>query len=119
MVRKIKRHKIKQPKMSDILIEFAQPLLDTLPPNAAAAEWESCLLTAGAVWNGTVSNNEARVIFEVEQIIGTSLDTRRILDMFFDRKRRLFANDTRLIVDIHAQDTPTGVYVTAASVSSK
>jgi hypothetical protein len=107
------------PKMSDTLVSFAEPLLDAIPSNARAKDWDRALLSAAMAWNGVVAGEEAKVIAEMEKAMGYDSSVHDVMNMLFERKRRLFQHDTRLIVNAQAIDTPEGVRVIAASTSTK
>jgi hypothetical protein len=119
------------PKMSDTIVEFAEPLVDEfLQDEADAAEVRSVLLLAATIWNMTLAaderrseSGEAAARALRDDLIGRlerALERPRgacevIVDELERRKRDLYADDLRFIMEIHTYDTEDGVHVIAAS----
>jgi hypothetical protein len=119
------------PKMSEALAEFAAPLLDSLGPDADAAAWRSQLLLAATVWNmSRVAQDRLDEFGEAEAAaIRIDLVDRLmhatdwsheqcdfLVTELQERKRLLFPDDPRLVVDIRTFDMEGGgVHVMAAS----
>jgi hypothetical protein len=102
------------PKMSDTLVAFAEPLLTGIPETEEG--WRAGLSMAAFVWNGVVSGlAEAELAAQLQRGLGRSLEAPGLVGSLMERKRRLFAGDSRLIFDISARQHGDRVYVTAAS----
>jgi hypothetical protein len=118
------------PKMSTVLAEFAEPLLAELGPNATALEWRGVLLLASTVWNMIRYADERCVVtgeehaYDMEQELLDQLTVaarwpreqcEAVVAELEDRKRSLFPDDPRIVVDIRTVDTENGVHVSALS----
>lgn len=96
------KSKLKYPdrKISDTLLQFAEPLLDALGPNGTQAQMEQSLKIAWTVWNAVVYadvGGNARMLEGVRT--STKLDSQlgAFVEALIDRKRTLFGDDDRLI----------------------
>lgn len=86
------------PKISGVLMKFARPLLDQLPPNAEA--WTRALTVPIAAWNAVVFADFAddpSVLEACRQSVAAAPYPSLAFEMFVSRKRRLFAPDWRAI----------------------
>jgi hypothetical protein len=102
------------PKMSDTLVAFAEPLLAGVPETEEG--WRAGLYTAALVWNGVVSGlAEAELTAQLQRGLGRPLEAPGLVRHLIERKQRLFANDSRLIFDVRAQQHGERVQVMAAS----
>ena len=117
-------------KMSDVLVAFAQPLLEGIPPDAPIVAYEAELLLGAMVWNFLVTldrehdrKQDAVPILE-EQMgkvldalsIGTRMsedDALAFLQTLAARKRDLFPDERRLIGDVRAEFRGDRVHVVA------
>jgi len=118
------------PKVSDELIEIAAPLLDDLPPDARAAEWRPVLLLAASIWNMTLAADDRRaeagddaadaLRADLLDRLERALEWPRqkcesLVSEIEERKRTLFPDDDRFIMDLQTLDTEDGVHVRVAS----
>jgi len=119
------------PKISDAIVEFAEPLVDEfLEDGADAAEVRTVLLLAATLWNAVITADELRSESDEAAAVQLrndlidrleyALERPRgacevIVDEMARRKRELFDEDPRFIVDIDTYDTADGVRVIAAA----
>lgn len=112
------------PKMSEVLIDFAQPLVEALPPDADAQMWKLRLQFAALVWNQIVAQ-ERHIDQAPEDAIPAlarssgipERELRTIEQLLIQRKRTLYPHEDRLIADVEIQAMEGGgVYVMAASL---
>jgi hypothetical protein len=118
------------PKMSAVLPEFAAPLLDGLSESAGAAEWRAVLLLASTIWNMTrladerlaaAGEQDAHALQQeaVDQLtVATGRprhDCESLVAALVERKRALFGDDPRIVINVDTIDTDSGVHVFAAS----
>jgi hypothetical protein len=112
------------PKMSEVLADFAQPLVEALPPQADAVQWKLRLQFAALVWNQIVAK-ERQIDQAPEDVIPDlarssgipERELRAIEQLLIQRKHTLYPHDDRLIADVETQDMAGGgVYVMAASL---
>lgn len=102
------------PKMSETLVTFAEPLLAGVPETEG--EWRAGLYTAALVWNGVVAGlPEAELTAQLQRGLGRLPDVPGLVRYLIERKQCLFADDSRLIFDVHTQQDGDRVRVLAAS----
>lgn len=102
------------PKMSETLIEFAEPLLAEVPE--AEADWQAALYIAALVWNGVVSEiPRAEIVEQLRRGLDPSTNVVELVNRLTERKRRLFPDDPRFIFDVRARQSEDRVHVMAAS----
>lgn len=101
------------PKMSETLVAFAEPVLADVP--RTEAEWRAGLSTAVVVWNGIVSGmTEAEIVTQLQRL-GLSVDVPGLVRGLTERKRSLFADDSRFIFDVRTHQQGERVDVSAVS----
>jgi hypothetical protein len=119
------------PKMSDVLVAFARPILDTLDDDASVDDYRGVLRTAAAVWNilamfdeesrrgGGVLVDQARTIeltkLLAEAVGGLDDESIAIIDALRERRRALFPDERRIVMDVGADLRGERVHVFAAS----
>jgi hypothetical protein len=109
-----------QPKMSDTLVAFAEPLLDCIPDGAPVEAYEAELILAALVWNfivtldheyessaGPVPISEERVGKILDALsLGTDMSDDEALDLLQTlaaRKHDLYPDERRLVGDVRAE----------------
>jgi hypothetical protein len=99
-------------KMSEVLLEFAEPLLEDSDDDES---FRNKIALAALSWNLTcVPSNEQEATLNnmVEKLGGRDAFIRRgiqeSIHMLMDRKRTLFANDNRLIINYEIVEEKTG-----------
>jgi hypothetical protein len=100
------------PKMSDTLVEFAEPLLDMLPKDRAVAEVRSVLGLASALWNlSVVSQQEPEKSEELRREVVDAIEAAgmeeclaaKLVELMAERKRQLFPDDRRIVAGVEAR----------------
>lgn len=87
-------------KISETFLDFAEPLLKPLGAKATKAEMEQALKIAFTVWNSVVFDAAGRSSHWVEHVrslVGGDPCARALVEQLVSRKRRLCADDQRLI----------------------
>lgn len=101
------------PKLSEVLTNFAAPLLDAVSDEADAQGYRSALLLASIIWNDAIEesatgeHSEAFVKLRAEmpERIGLSEQEFTALDSTLRaRKKRLYPADDRMVVNVDVQD---------------
>jgi len=99
-------------KMSEVLFEFAEPLLEDSDDDKS---FRAKIALASLSWNLTFmvpNEQEAAVNDMVEELGGRDAFVRRgiweSIHMLMDRKRTLFADDNRLIINYEIVEEKTG-----------
>ncbi|HVG63897.1 MAG TPA: hypothetical protein VNA24_35355 [Hyalangium sp.] len=111
------------PKMSDTLVAFVRDELDSVPDGATAVQVENLLLMAMGVWNAVVASPENTLddrLLELSRTLRPPSDVPpeyivRLLRDLAERKRRRFAHDHRIVVDVAVQDEGDHFHITAVS----
>ena len=119
------------PKMSDVLVAFAAPILETLDEDASLDEYRGALRFASIIWNvlamldeeyrrgAGVLVDQARVdeltsLLE-EAVGGFDDENLALVEMLRVRRHELFPDERRIIMDIGAELQGDRVHVMAAS----
>ena len=106
------------PKMSETLIAFADPLLSRVPETEA--DWRSALYVAALVWNGIVSEvPSGEVVAQLRRGLDPSVDVGELVRCLTERKRTLFPDDLRFILDVRTERSGDRVHVTAAGMLAR
>jgi hypothetical protein len=120
-------------KMSDVLVEFAEPLLEDLDKTSPLEEYMGVLRFASVVWNilAMVEAEERRAggvdaladgarMRELEALLdqavgGMDAEGEELVAMLWARRRALFPDERRIFMNIDAEIQGDRVHVTAAS----
>jgi hypothetical protein len=102
------------PKMSEMIVEFAEPFLTTLPETEEA--WKDGLSIAAIVWNGIVANESSEVIVaQLRRGIDPSVDVVELVRVLTERKAALFPDDDRFIFGLETKEREDRIDVSAVS----
>jgi len=102
------------PKMSDTIVEFADPFLTTLPKTEAA--WRGGLQVAALVWNSiVVEQSSEETIAQLRRVLDPGLDVVALVQLLTERKQRLFPDDDRFIFGLEARQDGDRIDVSAVS----
>src|SRR5215469_9038348 len=100
-------------KISETFLQFAAPLLQTLPSEAPERQIRAALEVAYTVWNAVIFAdvlNNNRYIDEVRRLItANTAGPAMLMEQMIARKRELFADDTRLIGNWKVTRTKDGI----------
>ncbi len=99
-----------QRKLSEILIEFAEPLIDKA---VSTDEKHKALKFAILTWNASFLSPEQLEAFCVESDIPE--ETVKLFQYYILRKRTLFKKEKRKIVDFEITETSRGTHLYVAS----
>lgn len=117
------------PRMSDVLVDFARPLLDAVGGMAAPAETvQHVLLCAATVWNTTLLQEEgvpgaprlAETAYALHLTVGLPLpEAERLVAELAAQRLEHFAQERRMAVDVQVVDEGdiTRVYALSAPLS--
>jgi hypothetical protein len=102
--------------MSEMIVEFAGPLLSRLPAGSGADEWRHELMIASIVWNGVLAEiPRAKLVAELAQCV-RALDVGALVDELVARKHEeRFASDSRFVMGLDTYEAGNRVHVTALS----
>lgn len=102
MVRPQSRINIPDRKISETFLEFAQPLLVPLGPDATECEMNQALRIAFVVWNAVVYetvNQEAHYVEMLQDSTAGDPEVVLLVNQLVERKRRQYGSDHRLVGD--------------------
>lgn len=108
-------------KISETLLEFAQPVLDLTPPDATAADVEQRLEVVVLVWNAVVLAQRGQHEFLAglrTTLESAGTDMPAFIDMLIERKKELFAHDHRLVGEFTVRRAPDGTFTIRAEARS-
>ena len=116
------------PKMSDTLVEFAQPLLDLLPSDPALGQVRNAVALGSVLWNCFVleASGKDEDLVEADAIRARVLTTAAeegvprdltadVLAELAERKRTLFSDDRRVIAGVDVRRQGDGFHIEAMS----
>jgi hypothetical protein len=119
------------PKMSDVLVVFAEPILDTLDDDAPLEEYRAALRCASAIWNiltmldeehrrsvGALADDDR--VTELMKLLdeavgGFDEESLALIDELRNRRRGLFPHERRIVMRVEAELQGDRVHVVAAS----
>ena len=103
-------------KISETLLEFAAPLLDTLRDEAPDREIRKALEVAYTAWNAVIFAdvlNNNQYIDDVRRLTAGAAGPDILMERMIARKRELFGDDARLIGDWSVTRTAGGLSLRA------
>jgi hypothetical protein len=103
-------------KISETLLDFAEPILAFLGPQASQAELTQALEIAVTIWNAIVLDaveNSSKNLEMVRDALGSHRLENPIIQTLVDRKRRFFADDMRGISDFQVSMKNDGLVLRA------
>ncbi len=87
-------------KISETFLDFASPIMETLPDDASAAYVESVLKTPYAVWNAMVLyevKGDRHFLDQIQAAMTHFPEGAALVHVLIERKRTLFGRDHRVI----------------------
>src|SRR5262245_52013231 len=102
------------PKMSDTIVEFAEPFLMTLPKTEV--DWKDGLYVAAIIWNGIVTEQTSEeIVGQLKRGVDPSIDVVELVGSLTERKRQLFPDDGRFIFGLETRQSGDRIDVSAVS----
>ena len=100
-------------KMSDVLLRFAEPILDRLAP---LDEKKATLLFAITAWNYCLisSEEQAHMRWELRHILNNA-HNRTDFEMLIQRKTELYPRNRRLFMGLEVAESAGGLHVKVVS----
>lgn len=100
-------------KISETLLDFAEPLCETVPDDITPEQLEQFLITPITIWNSIVLEELGNMPGAVARarahvVIGGTPFMLALFDSLVERKRRHFADDYRLIGCHRVRRAPDG-----------
>jgi len=91
---------IPQRKISETFLDFADPIMETLPEDVSAAQMDRTLKIAYTVWNAMVLHEvkgDRHYLDLIQAAVGQDPDVTTLVSALMERKRTRFRSDHRLI----------------------
>ncbi|MCP4323316.1 MAG: hypothetical protein GY787_16005 [Alteromonadales bacterium] len=92
---------MKNKKISDNLLRLMKPFIQVATDQNAEKRLSVLLTIASAAWNYAVTDNEEyrNIILKITTDQESYLEVVRVFEQLMDRKKRLFAEDERVILN--------------------
>jgi len=110
-------------KISEVLLEFAEPLFDTISTDK---EFEAAVCLAIVCWNSfflTRQQQQIQIKDIIDKLGGTDalarLEIEKLVRVLMDRKQPLFAGDKRIVVNYEIVEEPEGPRLLVMSTFAK
>ena len=104
-------------KMSDILLDYAEPFLDTIDVNNKA-EYEKVIMMAIMFWNCSIldeSRENRKIVRDVLKPFMTDAESRNVVSYMFKRKRMMYPDNKRMMLNYELTKAPGGFHLSVAS----
>lgn len=100
-------------KISEVLLDFAEPMFATVPDDVSPKQLEQLLITPITIWNSIVLEElgdmpGALARARAPVVLGGTPFMVALFDTLAERKRRYFADDCRLIGRHRVRRAPDG-----------
>jgi hypothetical protein len=116
-------------KMSEVLVDVAEPLLRGMDPAADPANYEAALLLGAALWNASVPGSPLGSAAEKEKVLaeirkrspaGDAPEVEHLCDQVMERARALYPHEARIIAGVHLSwESDRRCHINVASVGSR
>ena len=105
-------------KMSDILLEYAKPFLDTVDIDDKAA-YEKAIKISMIFWNCAIMEESPEMRKELKKMLKPvmpDVESRSVVNYMIERKRQMYPDNKRLMMNYELVDLPGGgFYLNVAS----
>jgi len=106
-------------RVAEVLMRFAQPVLDTAPPGVSPETLERALVTAASVWNADVLDqlsSGGEYLAEIrDRVAAENPAFIPMVDMLSIRRRRMFIDATFLMGNVTVTTDDEGGFLIAAN----
>jgi len=104
-------------KMSDILVEYGEPLLETIDTDDKA-EYEKGIMMAIMFWNCAIMQDTPKGRREVEKTLKPMMrdaESKSVVKYMLNRKREMFPENNRIMMNYELSETPDGLHLSIVS----
>jgi hypothetical protein len=110
-----KKYSPEQVKVSNMLIDYAKPLLDAAPDLKAK---EEVMFVAAFVWNATLKSKHKgeQMLADIRKSLSgrkDNLGNTSTIKLLIDRKTTLYPDEKQFIVDFEVSRADNGIFITA------
>lgn len=109
-------------KISETLIDFASPILDSAPDGVTAEELKKGLVVAVTIWNAVVLDEwgvDQKYVDDVHKRLRSNPESAELIEALVERKREKFSNDLRAISDFDVKVKKDGTFSISAEARIK
>jgi len=116
-------------KMSEVLVDVAEPLLRGMDPAADPSNYEAALLLGAALWNASVPGSPLGSAAEKEKLLtelrkrspaADAPEVEHLCDQVMKRARSLYPHEERIIRGVHLSwESDRRCHINVASVGSR
>jgi len=106
-----------QEKMSEVLLEYGEPFLDSIDPQDRA-EHEKAIQLSMMLWNCAIMQDDPKKRKEVKKTLKALIsdaESKSVVLHMLDRKRLMFPNNKRIIVSYELTETQRGFHLHVVS----
>ena len=104
-------------KMSDIILEYGQPLIDTIDSDDKE-EYKNAIIMTIILWNCAIIEappiNWKKLKKELKPMVYDD-ESRSVVKYMLERKWEMFPDNKRIIMNYELNETPNGLYLSVAS----
>jgi len=104
-------------KMSDILLEYGEPLLETIVSNNKA-EYEKAIMMLMMIWNCAIIQEEPKGWNEAKRMLKPLMfnaESKSVVRYMLERKQEMFPDNKRMIMNYELHETTDGFHLSVAS----
>jgi hypothetical protein len=97
-------------KMSDILLDYAEPFLDVIDIDNNA-EYEKIIMIAIAFWNCSIMEDSPKSRKKIRKLLEPIMpddESRSVVQYMLERKQKMYPNNKRMILNYELTETPGG-----------
>jgi hypothetical protein len=108
-------------KMSDILLEYGKPLLDTITSDSKA-EYEKAITILITLWNCSIMQGGPKGRRGIEKMLKPVMpdaESKSVVRYMLDRKLQLYSDNKRFITNYELSETPDGFHLVVMSTIPK
>ena len=107
-------------KMSEILLEYAKPFMDTIELDNKK-EYEKAVILAMTLWNCSIMEEDPKnrkAAKEMLKPLMRDAESKSVMNYMLERKRQMYPNNKRMIMNYELTETPDGFNLSVASLLS-
>ena len=105
-------------KMSDILLAYAAPFLDTIE-TASKAEYEKAIMISMTLWNcAIIQNGGAKESKKIEKMLKSLMpdaESRNVMKYMLERKQQMYPDNKRMMMNYELTEISDGFHLSVAS----
>ena|GEM_PF-4669259 len=108
-------------KMSDILLEYAKPFMDTVESDNKE-EYENAIRISMMLWNCAIMQEGAKSRKEIMKMLKPAMpdaESKSVVKYMLERKRQMYPDNRRMMINYELSETADGFHLYVASTVSE